>query len=176
MVCILWNLAAWTSAQYYEAVLDNLMLQEAHVQLTDLNCHMLRIQAILVLKQQVPFWEYSWASSVGVLPGMAFFIYLGSLAHNLLDISSSQLGLNSTAAVVTIVLSGIMITLVAALTGALVDLQAAIHSMTCTSARLQTGCTLARARLLASRAIRPQCFMQACPVHFVGPEKLPRLS
>ena len=48
---------------------------------------------------------------------MAFFVYLGSLAHNLLDISSKQPALNSTAALVTIVLSGIMITLVAALTG-----------------------------------------------------------
>lgn len=76
---------------------------------------------------QVSFWEYSWASSVGVLPGMAFFIYLGSLAHNLLDIGSKQPALNSTAAVVTIVLSGVMITLVAALTGA--QLLAVIHQL-----------------------------------------------
>jgi hypothetical protein len=48
---------------------------------------------------------------------MAFFIYLGSLAHNLLDIGSTQPALNSPAAVATIALSGVMITLVAALTG-----------------------------------------------------------
>jgi uncharacterized membrane protein YdjX (TVP38/TMEM64 family) len=66
---------------------------------------------------QVSFWEYTWASSVGVLPGMAFFIYLGSLAHNLLDIGSKQPALNSPAAIATIALSGVMITLVAALTG-----------------------------------------------------------
>ena len=71
----------------------------------------------MCLGLQVSFWEYTWASSVGVLPGMAFFIYLGSLAHNLLDIGSTQPALNSPAAVMTIALSGVMITLVAALTG-----------------------------------------------------------
>ena len=75
----------------------------------------------MCLAPQVSFWEYTWASSVGVLPGMAFFIYLGSLAHNLLDIGSTQPALNSPAAVATIALSGVMITLVAALTGAAAD-------------------------------------------------------
>ena len=74
--------------------------------------------AQMCLALQVSFWEYTWASSVGVLPGMAFFIYLGSLAHNLLDIGSTQPALNSPAAVMTIALSGVMITFVAALTGA----------------------------------------------------------
>lgn len=55
---------------------------------------------------QVSFWQYTWSSSVGVLPGMAFFIYLGSLAHNLMDLRSNQPRLNSTTAIVGIAVSG----------------------------------------------------------------------
>eukprot|EP00208_Stichococcus_sp_RCC1054_P007620 CAMPEP_0206139724 /NCGR_PEP_ID=MMETSP1473-20131121/7032_1 /ASSEMBLY_ACC=CAM_ASM_001109 /TAXON_ID=1461547 /ORGANISM="Stichococcus sp, Strain RCC1054" /LENGTH=298 /DNA_ID=CAMNT_0053533613 /DNA_START=370 /DNA_END=1266 /DNA_ORIENTATION=- len=65
----------------------------------------------------VSFWQYTWSSSVGVLPGMAFFIYLGSLAHNLMDLRSNQPRLNSTTAIVGIAVSGVMITLLSALTG-----------------------------------------------------------
>lgn len=65
----------------------------------------------------VPFWEYTWASSVGVLPGMAFFIYLGSLAHNLMDLRANQPQITSATAIVGIVVSGVMITLLAVLTG-----------------------------------------------------------
>jgi hypothetical protein len=91
---------------------------------------------MVVNAMQVSFWEYTWASSVGVLPGMAFFIYLGSLAHNLLDIGSKQPALNSPAAVATIALSGIMITLVAALTG---NGSTTLHFVTCTApAQLST--------------------------------------
>ncbi len=55
---------------------------------------------------QVSFWEYSWSSSVGVLPGMAVFIYLGSLAQSLMDLRSNQPRLSSTTAIVGVVVSG----------------------------------------------------------------------
>ena len=60
------------------------------------------------------------ASSVGVLPGMAFFIYLGSLAQNLASLASSDSApqLDSRTTVATAVLSGVMITVVALVTGA----------------------------------------------------------
>ena len=59
------------------------------------------------------------ASSVGVLPGMAFFIYLGSLAQNIASLASSSTApkLDSTATVATGILSGVMITAVALVTG-----------------------------------------------------------
>lgn len=59
------------------------------------------------------------ASSVGVLPGMAVFIYLGSLAQNIASLASSSTApkLDSTATVATGVLSGVMITVVALVTG-----------------------------------------------------------
>jgi hypothetical protein len=91
-------------------------------------CHNLHVGPNVLRALQVSFWEYTWASSVGVLPGMAFFIYLGSLAHNLLDIGSTQPALNSPAAVATIALSGVMITLVAALTGGGSSIQCACHA------------------------------------------------
>jgi len=117
----------------------------------------------------VRFWDYTWASSVGVLPGMvrrlrrlniedahsllaptsdhtsigrhtivcdlyvegcphntpavlsrqAFFIYLGSLAQNLVDLASSKTAprMDLTTTLITAAVSGLMITAVAFLTG-----------------------------------------------------------
>lgn len=56
---------------------------------------------------------------MGVLPGMAVFIYLGSLAQNIASLASSSTApkLDSTATVATGILSGVMITVVALVTG-----------------------------------------------------------
>lgn len=64
----------------------------------------------------VKFWAYFLASTVGILPGTVLYVYIGSLASDIEEISSGDGGVDRTTAIVTAVVSGVAIVLVVILT------------------------------------------------------------
>lgn len=61
------------------------------------------------------FWHYFFSSAFGILPGTCLYVYFGSLAKNIQEISDGDT-VDSKTTIITGVVSGVMIILVVVLT------------------------------------------------------------
>lgn len=63
----------------------------------------------------IRFWHYFFASTVGIIPGSLLFVYFGSLAECIADITDGRADIDRRAVIVAAVVSGAAIILVVAL-------------------------------------------------------------
>ncbi|CAD7702928.1 unnamed protein product [Ostreobium quekettii] len=64
----------------------------------------------------VKFWHYFIASSIGILPGTALYVVIGSLAEDLSKITSGEGAIDTNVLIVTVVLTIVMVVVVVFLT------------------------------------------------------------
>ncbi|GMH41770.1 hypothetical protein BSKO_09680 [Bryopsis sp. KO-2023] len=63
----------------------------------------------------VKFWQYFFASAIGILPGTLLYVYLGSVAADISEIANGE-AVNGTVFIITAVVTGVVIVLVVILT------------------------------------------------------------
>ncbi|EIE23936.1 hypothetical protein COCSUDRAFT_41280 [Coccomyxa subellipsoidea C-169] len=57
----------------------------------------------------ISFFDYTWASALGIIPGVLAYVYIGSLANDVGEILSGRTGVSPAVTIVSAVLSGIFI-------------------------------------------------------------------
>ena len=75
----------------------------------------------------VEFRAYAVMSAIGIIPGVLLFVYIGSLARNVSEVINGDRGIDGTAGLVTIVVSGVFILALIAVVGRMAKRAIAEH-------------------------------------------------
>ena len=73
------------------------------------------------------FRAYAVMSAIGIIPGVLLFVYIGSLARNVSEVINGDRGIDGTAGLVTIVVSGVFILALIAVVGRMAKRAIAEH-------------------------------------------------
>ncbi|CAL8462563.1 g2096 [Coccomyxa elongata] len=57
----------------------------------------------------ISFFDYTWASALGIIPGVLAYVYIGSLANDVGEILSGRTGVSPAVTIISAIVSGIFI-------------------------------------------------------------------